>query len=261
MVALQPWNGKDGNKMLLHTSKLTDQFLTAPFKCTAFNCGFYTNTSQTMASHFQRHQKLTTVHPITRDSSWLECCYCNYVSLSVHNLLQHIETVHKYSAYQCDRCCYRSRDPNSVRVHQLNYHLEYDADAKIVWIPSRQKEYSSMDRDIIMNHLKINFNDMEEYQNHMKAHGLIYIACHVCDLIVAANKMIDHISSHNIFMIQCIYCDYGINDVNTIMKHVVDEHSDELLCYHVRCSKNVPPFIRVQNRISPERFINCEQNF
>ncbi|XP_049293989.1 uncharacterized protein LOC125769355 isoform X2 [Anopheles funestus] len=270
-AALQPWNGKNSNKMVVHTSKLTVPFLIAPFKCTKLNCGFYTDTSREMGSHFQRHQKPNTVHPITRDSSWLECCYCNYVSLSVHNLLKHIETVHKYCAYQCDRCCYRSRDPYSVRVHQQNYHLEYDANAKILSILSRQKEYSSMDRDIIMNHLKSNvkvlqcancssrkFNDLEQYRNHIKTHGVTYIACHVCDQLIAANKMVGHISSHNINMIQCIYCDYGINDLTTIKKHIADKHSDKLFCYHIRCSKpNVPPFIRVQSRISPERFVNC----
>ncbi|XP_052901710.1 uncharacterized protein LOC128309380 [Anopheles moucheti] len=272
MVALQPWNESDVSKRMIERSKLTVLFLTASYKCTAYNCGFYTETSQTIGSHFQNHQKLASSHqPIARDSSWLECCFCKYVSLSVHNLLKHVETIHKYSAYQCDRCCYRSRDPNSVRVHQRNYHIEHDADAKILCIPGRQKEYNSVDRDIIMNELKSNvkmlkctncpsrkFNDLEQYRNHIKSHGDTYIACHVCDQLMSAKKIISHINSHNMFMIQCIYCDYGINDLKIIKKHVADKHSDKLLCYHIRCCKpNVPPFIRVQDRISPERFLNC----
>ncbi|XP_053668245.1 uncharacterized protein LOC128718650 [Anopheles marshallii] len=271
MVALQPWIESDANKRLIDRSKLTVLFLTAPYKCIAHNCGFYTEASQTIGSHFKSHQKPTVPHPIARDSSWLECCYCGYASLSVYNLQKHVETVHKYSAYQCDRCCYRSRDPNSVRVHQRNYHIEHDADAKILCIPGRQKDYNSMDRDIIMNELKSNvkmlkcancalrkFNDLEQYRNHIKTHGDTYIACHVCDQLMSAKKMIGHISSHNMFMLQCIYCDYGINDLNMIKKHVADKHSDKLLCYHIRCSKpNVPSFIRVQDRISPERFLNC----
>uniref|UniRef100_A0A182WG41 C2H2-type domain-containing protein n=1 Tax=Anopheles minimus TaxID=112268 RepID=A0A182WG41_9DIPT len=251
MVALQPWNGKvDADKKMLLKSKLTVPFLTAPYKCTVFNCGFYTNTSQTIGSHFQSHQKPSSRLSVGCDTSWLECSYCSYASLSIHNLLKHIDTVHGFCAYQCDRCCYRSRDPNSVRVHQRNYHSESDADAKILCILHLQKDYTSIDRDIIMNELKSNvkslkcancpmrnFNDLEHYRNHLKTHDKTYIECHVCGQFISANKMIAHISLHNIFMLQCVYCDYGINDTRTIKKHVADNHSDKLLCYYIRCSK------------------------
>uniref|UniRef100_A0A182M6L3 C2H2-type domain-containing protein n=1 Tax=Anopheles culicifacies TaxID=139723 RepID=A0A182M6L3_9DIPT len=252
MVPLQPWNGKDcADKKMLLKSKLTDQFLIAPYKCTALNCGFYTDTQEKIGSHFQSHQKPGSMSPASGcDSSWLECSYCNYASLSIHNLLKHIDTVHNLCAYQCDRCCYRSRDPNSVRIHQRNYHSEEDADSKILCLSRLKKNYTSVDRDIIINEMRSNvkplqctycstrkFNDLEHYRDHLKTHGNMYIACHVCDQLIAASKMIGHISLHNIFMLQCVYCEYGINDSQALKKHIADNHANKWLCYHIRCSK------------------------
>ncbi|XP_035901095.1 uncharacterized protein LOC118507157 isoform X1 [Anopheles stephensi] len=271
MVLLKPWsvtNGGYSGKIL--SKKLTVPFLIAPYKCTAFDCGFYTDKMQIICTHLQSHQKTASMHPTLSESPWLECCYCDHVGTNVFTLLQHVQTVHKDCGYQCDRCCYRSRDASNVRVHQRNYHSEHDAEVKILCIPNRQKAFELKDNDIIVNELRSNvkalkcsictskkFYDLNEYRKHIISHNMSYMACHVCDDLLPPRELIDHIHAHNIYMFQCVYCAFGSSDMRNIKKHVADKHPERLLCFHVRTSKpNVPSFIRVQEKISPDRFVH-----
>ncbi|XP_050080056.1 uncharacterized protein LOC126567798 [Anopheles maculipalpis] len=271
MVVLKPWcKNSDGYSATLPSSKLTLPFLIATFKCTTSGCGFYSDKKQIITIHLQNHQETARMHPIQRGTPWLECCYCSHVGTTIFCLLEHIETVHRYCAYQCDRCCYRSRDSSNVRVHQRNHHAVHDAEAKILYIPDRHKAFEPIDNDIIGNELRSNvmglkcsicpskkFYDLNMYRKHIISHNMSYMACHVCEDLMPPRDLINHIHSHEIHMFQCVYCAFGTGDMRIIKKHVADIHPERLLCLHVRTSKpNVPSFIRVQEKISPDRFIN-----
>uniref|UniRef100_A0A182PVD7 C2H2-type domain-containing protein n=1 Tax=Anopheles epiroticus TaxID=199890 RepID=A0A182PVD7_9DIPT len=269
MAYLRPWNGKR-NAGMLSFEKLTMDYLVADFKCTVFDCGFYTDSLPAINLHFQTHQN-TGLSSVAQLRLWLECWCCKYVASSVSEVLKHICTVHRYCGYQCNLCCYRSRDSNSVIVHQRRYHPEHFDASKIICLHGRQKPYNSMDDDTITNEMRINvkplqcshcnmrrFTDLDEFVTHIEGHKKIYIECHICGQLTPTRGMIGHIKLHNMYLFQCIYCDYGTFATAAITEHVAEEHPERMLCYHTRCSRNnFPPFVRVLQKIDPKRFVVC----
>uniref|UniRef100_A0A182K0R8 C2H2-type domain-containing protein n=1 Tax=Anopheles christyi TaxID=43041 RepID=A0A182K0R8_9DIPT len=249
MADIKPWNGKrNAGKLSVH--KLTVPYLIAEFKCTVYDCGFYTDTPETIKAHFETHQKPATQPAITRFSPWLECWFCKHVAPNTSDLLEHVQIAHKHCGYQCDRCCYRSRDPNSVVVHQRKYHVEQFDKAKILCVPGRQKPYTDIDDDAIMNEMKTNvkclqcshcsmrkFIDLDEFLTHIDGHNKTYIECHVCTELLPVQTMSEHIKLHNIYLFQCVYCDHGTIATARIMEHVTDEHPERMLFYHTRVSR------------------------
>uniref|UniRef100_A0A182MYR6 C2H2-type domain-containing protein n=1 Tax=Anopheles dirus TaxID=7168 RepID=A0A182MYR6_9DIPT len=200
-----------------------------------------------MQHHLKKDHHDTSKRAVRITSPWLECCYCKHVATSVPNLLKHIDEAHKHCAFLCSRCCYRCRDPSSLLEHQRIYHTKNSEDNKAYFIAQRYKAYSSIDRDSIVNEMNSTvkflkcsicpsgkFMELSVYGAHMVTHDLSYVECFMCDQLVSCNGLLEHIKMHNIYMHQCVYCNFGNDHVAVIKKHVIDEHPDKMLCYHVR---------------------------
>lgn len=105
-----------------------DASLVALFKCMAADCIFTTNDANAMHQHIENHeiyvppQNMSNAQPISCDSSWLDCAYCEHLADNTKNLIDHITKAHLSSIYQCAYCFYRSVEASNVESHMKTYH-------------------------------------------------------------------------------------------------------------------------------------------
>uniref|UniRef100_A0A182Q9H8 C2H2-type domain-containing protein n=1 Tax=Anopheles farauti TaxID=69004 RepID=A0A182Q9H8_9DIPT len=274
-VVLKPWVTSSCDYAKVREHKFTIDFIQSLYKCIVLDCGYHTKNPESIQHHLKSHQhQALTTRAVRGASPWLECSYCNHVAASVPNLLKHIDEIHRFCAFLCNLCCYRSRDPTSLLEHQKLYHTKEPEANKAYYIVQRYKPYSHIDRDSIVNEMNNTvkilkcsicplgiFHKLAEYEAHMKSHGLGYVECFICDQLIPSQRLLDHLKLHNIYMHQCVYCNFGNDEVSVIRKHVIDEHSCKMLCYHVRKSPvQISPFVRVIEKISPQRVIRCSDS-
>ncbi|XP_053679233.1 uncharacterized protein LOC128730225 [Anopheles nili] len=267
MISMKPWISLHKR---LDSIKLTQQFLLSFFKCYGFNCGFHSDDAEAMRIHLGDHHNICKLRK--GNYTWLQCCYCNYEGSSIKKLLEHIESKHQFCAFQCNRCFYRSRDCNSVFIHQNYHHRENEAKNRVLCLSSQCKEFNLIDQDRIIIKMndtvkslncsicsKRNIFDLKVYRSHMESHKYHFVVCHICGEMIISNSMMEHIKSHNIDLYQCVYCVFGTDKMWLVYKHVVDAHPHKMLCYHVRgarCPNPSAPFVRVQSAIIPERLLH-----
>lgn len=129
---LKPWTKCPHSKSIEATGLLLrEPSLVALFKCMAKNCYFSTGDANKMLQHLQYHEDYVSTQQISTNEqldhlSWLECCYCDTMVDTCNLLVQHIETEHKASIYQCPYCFYRSAATANVEAHLNEYHSRKD---------------------------------------------------------------------------------------------------------------------------------------
>jgi hypothetical protein len=119
---MNPFLGRIDLKRCFKSSKafhkmMTRDCLLAPFKCLGFNCCYYSSNKENFTEHLILHGERT----LTSDY-FLFCAYCMFVGKNPKILVEHIETQHGANIYQCNKCFYRSCEPQSVFDHQNLYH-------------------------------------------------------------------------------------------------------------------------------------------
>lgn len=129
---LKPWTKCPLSKSTHATQLLLrDTSLVALFKCMAINCYFSTGDSDKMLQHLQYHEDYVSTQQMSTNEqldhlSWLECCYCDTMVDTCNLLVQHIQTEHAASTYQCPYCFYRSTATANVEAHLNEYHTRKD---------------------------------------------------------------------------------------------------------------------------------------
>lgn len=129
---LKPWTKCPLSKSMHATELLMREIsLVALFKCMAKDCYFSTGDAKKMLQHLQYHEDYVSTQQISTNEqldhlSWLECCYCDTMVDTCNLLVQHIESEHKASIYQCPYCFYRSAATANVEAHLNEYHSRKD---------------------------------------------------------------------------------------------------------------------------------------
>lgn len=139
MNVLKPWitsgafiskRPEDVEKMLRRIS------LCSLYKCMGTNCIFTTEDAAAMLVHLKNHEKLAEEEIAMTGKagdtdSWLECPYCDEISASCALLVDHINSVHSNSIYQCNRCFYRSVARFNLYMHSKQCHGDNESDISI----------------------------------------------------------------------------------------------------------------------------------
>lgn len=132
---LKPWTECINTKSNHAEAKLKRECsLLALFKCMATDCIFTTSDKGKMVQHLRNHEENAEDsfnEQIVDDNSWFECCYCEEISGSVGELVEHIIQEHSSSNFQCQQCFYRSVDSRNVISHMEKYHGKNDASVLI----------------------------------------------------------------------------------------------------------------------------------
>lgn len=116
LIRLKPWT----NDLTAKTSFLLDDVsLFALYKCMASKCMFSCQSRQKMLDHLCFHDSLEVL-----EKDYLQCAYCNELSLSCQSLIDHIDGRHANSCFQCQYCFYRSVDAYGVVHHQGIHHSD-----------------------------------------------------------------------------------------------------------------------------------------
>lgn len=129
---LKPWTKCPLSKSPRATQLLLrDTSLVALFKCMGINCYYSTGEANQMLQHLQYHEDYVSTQQISTNEqldhlSWLECCYCDKMVDTCNLLVQHIQTEHAASIYQCPYCFYRSTAAANVETHLNEYHKRKD---------------------------------------------------------------------------------------------------------------------------------------
>lgn len=132
---LKPWTKCPLSKSAHATQLLLrDTSLVALFKCMAINCFFSTGDADKMLQHLQFHEDYVSTQQMFNNEqmeqldhlSWLECSYCDTMVDTCNLLVQHVQTDHASSIYQCPYCFYRSVSTANVEAHLNEYHLRKD---------------------------------------------------------------------------------------------------------------------------------------
>ncbi|XP_053683290.1 uncharacterized protein LOC128733602 [Sabethes cyaneus] len=249
-INVQPWLEKSPKKNRAHSLNMLEQkSLFCFYKCMGTSCCFTTPNEGSMQQHLENHDLVADVGALASAKSWLECSYCELQFESKTDLLDHLRTVHSRSVYQCAYCFYRSRDAQSVILHQKLHHEKETK--KVLFISSEKQSLTAADNEmlnrrrlenilpLICTVCKEEFCGLDAYMTHLKVtHAeLTTIACQCCKEIIQKPKLPRHLLVHKIGIYECMYCQFGSNTMEAVQTHVCNSHPQEPFYCCVRYNK------------------------
>lgn len=121
LIELKPWIYHLTTKTATMAAYMLDDIcLFAFYKCMGPDCMFSCQSKQRMLDHLKVHEMFDK----SAKKDYLECAYCNEVSLTCPDLIHHINITHINSHFQCQYCFYRGADAYGVLLHQRKYHCD-----------------------------------------------------------------------------------------------------------------------------------------
>lgn len=119
---LQPWlTTYDSKNKETVDQMVTKDCLTDKYKCMGSSCCFHSNDSNEFLRHLRIHERIQAQDAL----SYGRCAYCSYTTANVQQLVQHLQTCHKYDKYQCTKCFYRSVVDHYIFTHQQICHNDH----------------------------------------------------------------------------------------------------------------------------------------
>lgn len=154
-VPLKPWT--NNNTIKLHSltmHMLSDKCLTSLFKCMWQKCGFSSSDREQTISHFRFHKEREALTCKIEECTPIECPYCSEYFYSGTEIVNHIESTHGRSIFQCQYCFYRSVDAYGMSLHLDKYHPEKNAVVLICgthkpFLPSQMEDLLKRQREQI----------------------------------------------------------------------------------------------------------------
>lgn len=170
---IQPWLNKSCKKkpsicqVMLDKTSL-DKF----YKCMGNSCAFSTNDCNEFYEHLGSHERyVDELHrnnttPCNDVYGWCACAYCDVILTTITNLMNHLNSKHKTSIYQCGYCFYRSFSVTHIYHHSMFYHRNV------------LKQMSLIVSDKVAKKVEFNYNDLE---TQMKQNVTPFICLRKCD--------------------------------------------------------------------------------
>ncbi|XP_075724833.1 uncharacterized protein LOC119179471 [Rhipicephalus microplus] len=203
------------------------------FKCSAFSCGFSTNSSSNFENHLQSHDLIDVF-----------CMYCGINVDSPGALLSHLREDHSDLWLQCCKCLYRTARNMHFSIHFAQAHpqdtiasvaLSRRGDPVASISPVKIKEFSSY----VCGFPECLFSNRKrcEFEKHFEeAHGNAdSYPCEICRRSCqSVGSLIEHLRDHGFTDIECGYCNFGTEDTGTMMLHACYCHSSHLTMFRVR---------------------------
>ncbi|XP_031636434.1 uncharacterized protein LOC116349232 isoform X2 [Contarinia nasturtii] len=270
-VSVRPWIDEDYAKK--PRINLLTQF--ALYKCMQERCIFATDDEDKWTAHMKMH--INWIDVLTkklgknftknlRDKyiGFRDCSYCGEISKSDIYFLQHMNERHRFSAFQCSYCFYRTNELDNVVLHYERLHKDKDAN---VLLCSEQREMEDKDYDLLENDCTENIKKFmcgqvgcqydfacwnSFYAHVRKDHANIYQCPHCIQTVDTRevdnikNHLIKHTDiyeSHEIAEFQCIFCNnpekIAFHDINDIKMHMSLMHPSHFLFVGARQSTNL----------------------
>ncbi|XP_059612404.1 uncharacterized protein LOC132258886 [Phlebotomus argentipes] len=242
---LKPWTKKPCLKAPQLVMKMLQRdAIFAAYKCMGMECSYSTNDEYVMIMHLSSHDKMiedqmeTTT--ITDTSSWLECCYCDYMAGSTRDLISHVNKEHLYCEYLCPKCFYRACNANYVARHLLVYHNSF---MKAYRIQSKRKEAKEENpvvsvrenvKLLLCKHCPLKFLNYALFEQHLREHGESKFECTFCDGMIRVENIKKHMACHSIGNFECIYCEMATSIKHNLAQHICDKHPNKTLLYYNR---------------------------
>lgn len=128
----------------------------ALYKCMLDKCVYATNTKDSFEIHIKMHDQVIDYfekenffdNNQTRDklNKFRECAYCNYKSKANHQLIEHMEKMHRRCIFQCSNCFYRTIEVDNILLHQKTYHPTGE---NAILLCGEKREFHQQDEDIL----------------------------------------------------------------------------------------------------------------
>lgn len=196
------------------------------YKCMDPNCIFSTNEKTAMQEHMKDHWLLQDIakdkkDPIDIHKKCRKCPYCYLGPFkSVHELLEHMETIHSSCTYQCSHCYYRCIEMDSIVLHYEKFH------------PSEKKNIY-----VVNNERKFGLDKMERMLNAEDA------------------KDLEKTTQFHEF--ECCYCDFESSVVDEMRNHLADHHSSEFMFVLRRGEKKIYIYVGALTQWTNFEFFKC----
>ncbi|CRK99633.1 CLUMA_CG012944, isoform A [Clunio marinus] len=115
---LYPWVDDNVSKKWKKLKKtkeslLKNECMYSVYKCMSQCCSYFTIDFQAFKKHLTTHVK---------DDKYFLCSSCLHDEKNPADLIEHIETFHKFDCFQCNKCMYRSSEVLYVVIHQKKFH-------------------------------------------------------------------------------------------------------------------------------------------
>lgn len=203
------------------------------FKCSAFTCGFSTDSSSDFENHLKNHN-LADVF----------CLYCGASVASPRALLTHLEEDHSDLQFQCSKCLYRTAHPMHFRVHfpqahpldsvasiPLSSRGDPPASSSSVQIKEFDPYVCGFPGCLFKNRTRSEF-EKHFGEAHADADSFPCGSCtKSCQSVTA---LIEHLQEHGFADIECSYCNFGTESTGAMMLHACYCHSSHETTFWVR---------------------------
>uniref|UniRef100_A0A131YT85 KRAB domain-containing zinc finger protein n=1 Tax=Rhipicephalus appendiculatus TaxID=34631 RepID=A0A131YT85_RHIAP len=203
------------------------------FKCSAFSCGFSTNSSSDFENHLKSHD-LTDVF----------CMYCGTSVASPGALLTHLQVDHSDLRLQCCKCLYRTARNMHFSIHfpqahpqdtvasvPLSSHGDPVASNSTVKIKEFSPYICGISGCLFSNRKRYEFEKHFE-EAHSNADSY---PCGICrKSCQSVGALLEHFHDHGFADIECGYCTFGTENTGTMMLHACYCHSSHLTMFRVR---------------------------
>lgn len=267
-ISIRPWLLENQNVKLQAPSvmMINENALAATFKCMDKFCAFFTSDAEIFRAHFEFHEK--DYQERTREQTSKACCYCFFKANDINELIDHVQSIHKYDIYQCMYCFYRSVSFGNVQNHIEVFHPNKNAMA-IECAPTKRKSKSQaiteiQNSDFIkasvppMVCCNKKFFQLEDLRTHMKTHegepcGL---HCNSCKESIEWSTYEKHsLACFKIGMFQCAYCLFGSNTLDPLKLHFANNHQTQFPIY---CERNSNVEVKTVNDLCLASHFNFE---
>ena len=155
LLELYPWIDDDKVEKWSKSSAAiqslrSENSLYSTFKCMSIECTFYTTDLSTFESHLEVHRN--------KDKFFL-CSFCLFHDKEPEELIKHLNDLHKFDRYQCDKCMYRSCESVYCYLHKTKFHPNEDSTNKVTVLRSPVQNVKKIDRGKVETELKATVND------------------------------------------------------------------------------------------------------
>uniref|UniRef100_A0A023G8G8 C2H2-type domain-containing protein n=1 Tax=Amblyomma triste TaxID=251400 RepID=A0A023G8G8_AMBTT len=209
------------------------------FKCSAFSCGFSTNSASDFEGHLRNHSIVDVF-----------CIYCGVDVDSPGALIAHLGQHHSSLQHQCSMCLYRASKNAHFRVHCRQAHP--GGAAAVIPVsgqkdtsttpPASSSELRAFD-PYMCGFSGCSFKDKKqsEFERHFEeVHAEEKsFPCFVCRKgFQSAVGLVRHLQEHGFANVQCGYCNFGTTSTGAMMYHACYCHSGQEMVFRVR-SENI----------------------
>lgn len=251
LINLRPWLETEKLKTKSEESELkmlSHEALCSLYKCMALTCIFFTTDQGLFLKHLALHERLTS----SERENFLSCAYCDFVGASCKDLQEHVDKVHVYDRFQCNRCFYRSCANFNVLVHQFIYHSN---EQNIIFeCPElKQRDIRAELKEVKKNREKNIppivcvfcrgiFFAKTAFIDHLTKHAdNLKARCIICNVETSTKTISDHLEKcHNIGLYQCVYCSMGTDTFDELSCHIANNHPSKLTVFCERTEHRYP---------------------